>query len=114
MTLLGVAYAAHPGDVEDPLVSLSFLKSGVGFEQVTLNDGEKLSVSPGEEFILVEGTVRFESVGQYSACDISKGKSFRNPREIEPNHLVIFTGNSSVTVTAKGKATCLVRGVVLE
>ena len=111
---VGAAYAASPGDVEDPIVSLSYLKAGVAFTQVTLNDGEKLSLSPGEEFILLEGNVRLECVGDFTACNISKGKSSRNPTGLDRNHLIIFTGNSSVSVIAKGKATCLVRGITLE
>ena len=112
--LVGAAYAARPGDVEDPLVSFSFLKAGVAFNPVTLNDGEKIEVSPGAEFILVHGSVNLECVGDFTACNVSKGKSNLNPRGLDRNHLVIFTGNSSVTVIAKGRVTCLVRGITLE
>ena len=112
--LFSAALAAKPGDVEDPIVSLSYLKAGMAFTKVALDDKEKLTVSSGEEFILLEGDINLECVGEFTACNVSKGKSYRNPTGVDRNHLIIFSGTSAVSVIAKGKATCLVRGVTFE
>jgi hypothetical protein len=111
---MGAAFAARPGEAEDPLVSLSFLKSGVAFTSVTLADGEKLKVTPGEELILLDGDVRLECMGKFAVCDISKAKIYNDPKKLEQCRLLIFMGNSTVTVIAAGKADCLVRGLTLE
>ena len=112
--LVGAAYAARPGEVDDPLISLSYLKTGTAFEYVILNDGEKIEIAPGEEFILLDGGIKLECVGDFQACDITRGKSYNNPPDVDKNHLVVFLGNSKVSVFAKGEAECLVRGVVIE
>ena len=112
--LMSAAYAARPGEAEDPLVSLSFLKSGVAFTDITLADGEKLKVAPGEEFILLDGDVRIDAAGRFAVCDIAKAKIYNDPKKLEPGHLLIFIGNSTVTLTAVGKVDCLARGLTLE
>jgi len=111
---MGFAFAARPGEPEDPLVSLSYLKAGVVFSHVSLADGEKLKIAPGEEFILLDGDVRLECMGKFAVCDISKAKTFNDPKKLEQCHLLIFTGNSTVNVIAAGNVNCLVRGLTLE
>ena len=112
--LTGAAFAARPGEVEDPLISLSYLKAGAAFTQVTLNDGEKIKIAPGEEFLLVDGGIRLQCVGDFYAHNISKGKSYRNPKSVDRGHLIIFTGNSNISIIGNPEAECLVRGFVLD
>ena len=110
---ISAAYAA-PGDAQDPLVSLSYLKSGAAFRQVNLGAGEKLVMAPGEEFILVDGEIHLEGNASFTTVDISRGKAIKDPKLVERNHLVIFMGNSSVNVIADKNAVCLVRGTALD
>jgi hypothetical protein len=114
LVLSGTVLAAKPGDADDPLVSLSYLRSGTAFHTVTLGPGDKFSVAPGEEFILVDGDMHLDGNASFTVVDISRGKMFKDPKFVEANHLVIFVGNSSVDVVAGRKAICLVRGTTLD
>ena len=110
----GSAFAARPGEADDPLISRSYLEAGAAFQVVALDDDEKIRVAPGEEFILADGNIRLECPGDFLAYDLTKGKSYRNPRKVDHDHLMIFIGNSSVSVIGDGKAECLVRGMILD
>lgn len=112
--ITGVAYAARPGEVDDPLISLSYLRTATSFNRVVLNDGEEIEIAPGEEFILIDGKIELECAGDFQAHDISRGKLLVNPDNVDKNHLIIFTGNSMITVIGKGEAECLVRGLILD
>ena len=112
--ITGVAYAARPGEVDDPLISLSYLRTAVSFNPVVLNDGEEINIAPGEEFILIDGQIKLECPGNFKAHDISRGKLLDNPDSVDKNHLIIFTANSMITGIGKGEAECLVRGLILD
>lgn len=112
--ITGVAYAARPGEVDDPLISLSYLRTATSFNRVVMNDGEEIEIAPGEEFILIDGKIKLECPGDFKAHDISRGKLLDNPDSVDKNHLIIFTANSMITVIGKGEAECLVRGLILD
>jgi hypothetical protein len=110
----GAAFASRPGEVGDPLVSLSYLKSAAGFEYTELNEGEEIEIAPGQEFVLIGGKIRLESPGDFKVYDLSRGKSYKNPRSIGEGSLSVFIGNSVVTIHAESAMECLVRGYTLE
>ncbi len=110
----GAAFAARPGEVGDPLISLSYLRSAAGFEYTRLNAGEEIEVAPGQEFVLINGKINMESPGDFKVYDLSRGKSYKNPRSLGEGSLSVFIGNSIVTIHAETAVECLVRGYTLE
>jgi hypothetical protein len=112
--LSGAAFAARPGEVGDPLISLSYLQTAGSFKHTAINKGEILKISPGQEFILLDGRIRLECAGEFMTYDLTKGKSHKNPGSVEEGSLVVIVGNSNVSVIAESAGECLVRGYTLE
>ena len=50
--------AAQPGTQSDPVVSLSYLKTAVAMQPVTIEGGEDYQVAPGKSVALLQGRVR--------------------------------------------------------
>ena len=110
----GAVFAQRPGNADDPLIAKSYLQIATGYRQISINEGQSLSLKSGEEIVLVSGDIRLECPGDFFAHDISKGKLHKNPERVEKEHLVIFISNSSITVNARGDSIILVRGIAVE
>lgn len=110
----GAAFAARPGEVDDPLISLSYLKTAGGFQFTQLDEGEQIDIAPGQEFVLIKGELRLECPCDFKLYDLTRGKSYKNPRSIGEGSLSVFIGNSAVTIHAGSGLECLLRGFARE
>lgn len=119
-TKVGAA-SAQPGSQSDPLVTLSYLNSrlegtssdsgqastSVGFKQIKLTSGQKLTLKDGSEVVVYSGNGKV--FGTTGLLSLTGGELFSSG-----NSVVLYTdylaigGNSGIE--AKGNMTVYVRG----
>ncbi|MDP4118205.1 MAG: hypothetical protein Q8873_03325 [Bacillota bacterium] len=120
-----VIVLAAPGNEDDPVISLSYLKNVFmnevteyidtqnGLAKIELKAGQKVIGQSGTEFILRMGSATVIATESGGLADITDGYDKANKAEVSPNHMLIvpvsdgrgMKANNDVIVLVKGKYT---------
>ncbi len=109
-----ITLTADPGDVSDPVVTLSYiedvLKEEMSFKVVTLGNGERLMCEAGTELILRMGSATVIATQKGGLADVTEGVDLANKSNVPMNHHLVvpladgrgIKANDYVLVMVKG------------
>ncbi|MFH1677085.1 MAG: hypothetical protein ABIC40_08670 [bacterium] len=98
--------SAQPGSETDPVVSVSYLDSVMGFDPVTVEGGEELIVPAGRGLILLEGACKIDppSSGNFRIVNVTTGEITRESTEMVVGNLYITVSENRKSSVFKIKA----------
>jgi len=100
------ALFAQPGSETDPVVSVSYLDSVLGFDPVTIEGGEELAVPSGRGLILLDGACKIEppASGNFKIVNVTTGEITGESTEMAIGNLYIAVAENRKSSVFKIKA----------
>ena len=111
---LALLLAASPGTKEDPLATVSYVDRFSRFERVVYNEGDKLLLLPGAEFVLVDPSHEATQLHSFNGLkdeiiDLTLGQRL-NASELAPFHHFLNASMHEVVLRPSRQLTVMIKG----